>query len=573
MSSALETAIAARLERWGSENVAVRLWDKDGSLWAESGKDADEVARWLGWLDLPEAMSARVTELEHLARDVAEDGYRRAAVLGMGGSSLAPELFAHTFGPPGGGPARDDRMDLRVLDSTHPDAVRGFREWAASARTLFCVSSKSGTTTEPNAFHAAMAEMAPALDFLAITDPDTALAELARAQEFRGIVEAPTDVGGRYSALTVFGLVPAALHGVDLKRLLASARDMADACRRPARDNPGLRLGAFIGEAGLVGRDKLTLLTDERISSFGAWVEQLIAESTGKAGRGVVPVVGETPGRIDGYADDRAFVLIHLADDAARDWPGLADDLRRAGHPVVRIALDDRYDLGGELVRWEVATAAAGIVLGIDPFDQPNVQESKDATKRLLDAYRRDGTLPVPAQLVAEPGISATADPAAIGGDAVTVEGAVSQLLATVRPGTDYVAVLAYLPPDEEVLDRLARIRLALREGLGAATTVGIGPRFLHSTGQLHKGGPPNGVFLQLTAEPRRDLPIPGWQETFGTLIAAQALGDLESLQARGRRALRLHLGELSAGLDRVEELVGAALSVSVAAGTPSAPD
>ena len=289
--SDLDAAIRSRLGAWTAERVADRLWAKDGSLWAASGKAPDEVAAWLGWLDLPDAMAERVTELEHLARDVREDGYRRAAVLGMGGSSLAPELFSRVFGWAGGeggsGAASAGGLELRVLDSTHPDAVRGFRSWASEQRTLFLVSSKSGSTTEPNAFQAAMGEIAPALDFIAITDPDTPLAELARAQEFRAIVTAPPDVGGRYSALSVFGLVPAALHGVDLGALLERARRMADACRAPdAATNPGLRLGALLGEAALAGRDKLTVLTGARLAAFGDWAEQLVAGVDRQGGQG-----------------------------------------------------------------------------------------------------------------------------------------------------------------------------------------------------------------------------------------------------------------------------------------------
>ncbi len=562
----LDAAVAARIESFTTDRVAERLWAKDGSLWAASGKSADEVASWLGWLDLPDAMSRRVAELEHLARDVREDGYRRAAVLGMGGSSLAPELFSRVFGwaggPAGKGAASTDGLELRILDSTHPDVVRGFRSWASEGRTLFCVSSKSGTTTEPNAYQAAMGEAAPALDFLAITDPGTSLAELARIQEFRGIVEAPADVGGRYSALTVFGLVPAALAGVDLDGLLARATAMAEACRNPdAAQNPGLALGATIGEAAVAGRDKLTFVTTDRLAAFGDWAEQLIAESTGKAGTGIVPIVGEALAAPTDYANDRCFALVTLAGDDNRALAAFADALEAEGHPVTRIELTEPLDLGGEFVRWEIATAAAGIVLGIDPFDQPNVQESKDATKELLDAYRAKGALPQPMPLVSEPGVAASADPSVLGDTPVTLEDAVSLLLGSVTAGRDYVALLAYVPPDRAIVARLEALRARIGTATGAATTLGIGPRFLHSTGQLHKGGPDSGVFLQITAEPSRDLPIPGWEETFGTLIAAQALGDLTSLQRRGRRALRLHLGELESGLTRVEELVAAALT------------
>jgi transaldolase / glucose-6-phosphate isomerase len=556
--SDVDAAVAARLASWTADSVAERLWAKDGSLWAASGKAPGEIAAWLGWLDLPESMSARVAELEHLARDVREDGYRRAAVLGMGGSSLAPELFSRVFGwaggPAGNGAASADGLELRILDSTHPDVVRGFRSWAGEQRTIFCVSSKSGSTTEPNAYQAAMVEVAPALDFLAITDPGTSLGELARAQEFRGIVEAPPEVGGRYSALTVFGLVPAALNGVDVAGLLERARRMADACRTgDASANPGLRLGALIGEAALAGRNKLTILTSDRLAAFGDWAEQLIAESTGKAGTGIVPIVGEPPADPSAYGDDRCFVALRLASEPDPAGALVVDE---------ELVLDGPLDIGAEFVRWEVATAAAGIVLGIDPFDQPNVQESKDATKALLEAYRSTGGLPQPGPLVSEPGISVSADPAAIGDTPVTVDGAVRQLLDLLRPGRDYFAILAYLPPDPAVKERLQRLRDRVRRAHGVATTLGFGPRFLHSTGQLHKGGPDSGVFLQLTAEPSKDLPIPGWDESFGTLIAAQALGDLTSLQRRGRRALRLHLADLGAGLDRLEAMVDAAVSV-----------
>ncbi|HEX7197508.1 MAG TPA: hypothetical protein VF364_11840, partial [Candidatus Limnocylindria bacterium] len=333
----VDAAVRARLESWTADRVAERLWAKDGSLWAASGKAPEEVAAWLGWLDLPETMSARVAELEHLARDVREDGYRRAAVLGMGGSSLAPELFSRVFGSA-------DGVELRILDSTHPDVVRGFRSWAGAQRTIFIVSSKSGSTTEPNAYQAAMGEIAPAVDFLAITDPGTSLAELARAQEFRAIVEAPPDVGGRYSALTVFGLVPAALCGVDVGGLLARASRMADACRgADASANPGLRLGALMGERALAGGDKLTILTSDRLASFGDWAEQLVAESTGKAGKGIVPIVGEPAGDPSEYGDDRTFVYLRFADEADPAMSALAHE---------EIVLEDELAIGGEFVRW-----------------------------------------------------------------------------------------------------------------------------------------------------------------------------------------------------------------------------
>jgi glucose-6-phosphate isomerase len=558
MSDSLAEAIAARLATWERERVAERLWAKDGSLWAASGKPADELAGWLGWLDLPAEMGERVDELEHLARDVRADGYRRGAVLGMGGSSLAPDLFAHLFTEPGGAPLGEG-LEIRILDSTHPDVVRGFRSWATSARTLFCVSSKSGSTTEPNAFHAAMAEEAPALDFVAITDPGSSLAELARAQEFRAILDGRADVGGRYSALSVFGLVPAALGGVDLRRLLERASEMAAACHRPGADNPGLALGAAIGEAARAGADKLTILTSDRLAPLADWIEQLVAESTGKAGTGIVPVVREPVGAAEVYGEDRYVVVVSMDGEDDAPWRALADDLARRGISGQHLELRDAYDIGAEFVRWEVATAVAGIVLEIDPFDQPNVQESKDATKELLETFRARGSLPSPAPLVAEDGLAAYADPGPLGDTPVTVDGAVRQLLS-LAGATDYLAILAYLPQEPELEGRLHALRGRIRDGLGIATTLGFGPRFLHSTGQLHKGGPDSGLFLQLTAEPSRDLSIPGWDETFGTLIAAQALGDLTSLQRRGRRALRLHGDGATDLVARLETIIDDAL-------------
>lgn len=555
MTDPLADAVASRLEEWTADRVAERLWDRDGTLWAASGQQPAEVAAWLGWLDLPERMSGRLDEIRNLAAALARDGYRRAAVLGMGGSSLAPELCGRLF---------DGMTDLRVCDSTHPDAVRGFRSWATAARTVQFVSSKSGTTTETLALHAAMADQVPALDFVAITDPGSPLADLARAQEFRAIVEGEPAVGGRYSALSVFGLVPAAVRGVDVETLLAEARAMADACRAPASENSALILAATVGEAALAGRDKLTILTTRRLASLGDWIEQLVAESLGKHGRGVVPVVGEPRGPVEAYGGDRYFVMISLASDSDDELAALGAALRDAGHPVVEFQLDRPEAVGGEFVRWEVATAALGIVLGVNPFDQPDVASAKTATETLLDGFRRDGALRLPMPIVSEPGLSAYGDPNRVGDSPPTVAAAVRSLLGMIGDG-DYLALLAFVPPDRGTWAALDQLRATVRDALGAATTVGIGPRYLHSTGQLHKGGPDNGVYLMLTADPERDLPIPGRTETFGTLIAAQAAGDLASLEQRGRRILRLHAADPASGLARLGQLVAEAVGVPAA--------
>lgn len=557
--SALEDAVTGRLARWRDERVAERLWERDASLWADSRADPAELRDRLGWLDLLTTMRERVDDLRQLAADAWADGYRQAAVLGMGGSSLAPELFGDLARAGLALADTEVRLDVRVLDSTHPDAIRSFGDWAQRERTLYIVSSKSGTTTEPLAYHAAMAEHAEGSDFIAITDPGTPLAELAGRQGFRTVIDAPADVGGRYSALTVFGLVPAALAGIDIAALLDRAAAMAEQCHRTASENPGLILGATIGEAALAGRDKLTFLLDTRLAGFGDWVEQLIAESTGKQGTGIVPVVREPFGEPAVYASDRSFVAMTLAGGGGAQVTQLATGLEGLGHPVGRIALADALDIGAEFMRWEVATAAAGMVLGIDPFDQPNVQESKDATKALLETFGREGSLPQQMPLVADERIAAYGDPQVLGDTPPTVGAAVRRIFEISDAG-DYFAILAYLPMETSTVERLEDLRARVRDALGLATTLGFGPRFLHSTGQLHKGGPASGLFLQITADPRRDLPIPGSEETFATLVAAQAQGDLASLTERRRRALRVHLADITAGLEALETLVHDAL-------------
>jgi glucose-6-phosphate isomerase len=483
--------------------VVPRIWERDHTVWKP---DPAEITDRLGWLGVSDLMRERVGELERLAAEAVSDGLRTAVLLGMGGSSLAPEVLAKTYGSAAGG------LELLVLDTTHPATIERVSAGLDLDHTLFVVASKSGTTIETRSHLAHFWALVPdGRRFVAITDPGTPLGDLARERRFRALFENPEDIGGRYSALSYFGMVPAALIGAPLAELLGDADQMraASGPGSPAAENPAAALGATIGEAALAGRDKLTLVLPEEIASLGDWVEQLVAESTGKEGTGVVPVVGEPLGEPGDEGADRLFVATGAHD-------GL-EALERAGHPVVRLPMDGRARLGAEFFRWEMATAVAGHVLGINPFDQPNVQEAKDATSEVLATGR-----------VEAPGFD---DPAVV--------------LKQVSEG-DYVAILAYLDRTPETEAELQRVRLAIRDRHRVATTVGFGPRYLHSTGQLHKGGPNTGVFLQVVdAERDTDVPIPGRNVSFGTLIDAQALGDLRSLRARGRRVARVTLDAL----------------------------
>ena len=466
-------------------------------------------------------------------------GADRILVLGMGGSSLAPLVFGSSFG------RRDGFPRLEVLDATEPSSVLAAGEGSSPERTIYVVSSKSGTTLEPNLFFDyfyALAEdelgAKAGERFVVITDPGTPLEEVARSRNAEVIVLADPAIGGRYSALSPFGVVPAALAGVDVSILLSRAREMAEACRLPnAEENPGAVLGAAMAAFALEGRDKLTFSVGTPVDRFGMWAEQLVAESTGKEGKGILPVEGEPLGPAEVYGEDRFFVRIGGPADSL--IPARLAGLAEAGHPVATFAIRDAYDLGGEMFRWEFATALAGALLEINPFDQPNVQEAKDRTNQILSGA-----------------------PAENGGDEPPRNDALGHLLETLRPG-DYFAVTAYVPSTPENEERLARIRLPVRDAKRVATTVGFGPRFLHSTGQLHKGGPDNGVFLQVTAESAAPVPIPGRPYGFERVVAAQAAGDLAALRSRGRRALHVHLREGDAGLDSLANDVGAAAGAS----------
>jgi transaldolase/glucose-6-phosphate isomerase len=541
VSTETQGRVEGRLRAWEEARFAERLWAKDPTLWVKDPA-TPEVTDRLGWLTLAESAHGAVRDLASFAQEARADGMRHAVLLGMGGSSLAPEVFQQTFGNAEGYPA------LTVLDTTHPDAVREARERLDLSKSLFIVSSKSGTTTETSSlFHyfwqaVTATNAAPGTSFAAVTDPGTPLERLARERGFRRVFQAQPDVGGRYSALSVFGLAPAALIGVDLVRLLGQAAAAARACDpgAPARDNPGLALGALLGELALAGRDKVTFFTSPRLDGFPAWVEQLIAESTGKDGKGIVPIVQEPPWAVGQYGQDRIFVFLLLEGQTDPDVRPRMEALARAGHPVIEHTLSDVYELGAEMFRWEVAVAAASAVLGIHPFDQPDVQLAKDLAREAMGGGGDgpSGGAPQAVDVRKEAALSA----------------ALRDWLASARPG-DYAAVQAYLPPSPETTRMLQNMRAGLGRRLMAATTLGYGPRFLHSTGQLHKGGPNTGLFLQIVDEPVEVVPVPERDYSFGMLIRAQASGDAAALQQRGRRMARVNLGrDRDEGLRRLAQ-------------------
>ena len=535
--------VDARLKAWHTAHLCRRLWEKDPTIWF--AEQVPEITDRLGWLCLHETMQERLDEFRGFAQEVQRDGMRHVVLLGMGGSSLAPEVFASTFESAAGYP------QLFVLDSTHPAAVRDVERRIDPGRTLFVVASKSGTTVETLSQFRTFWDRTkqkgghPGRHFIAITDPGTPLEELARERGFRRIFLAPPDVGGRYSALSDFGLVPAAIIGIDVHRLLDRAWTMAEAgafCVSEAA-NPGFTLGAALGELARAGRDKVTFLTSPDLAAFPAWLEQLIAESTGKDDNGIVPVAEESPDAPDVYGSDRFFVSISLDGDASDDLAPRLKALEAAGHPVARIRLADKADLAQEMFRWEIAVAVAGSILGIHPFNQPDVQLAKDLARQAMTSE---------AQRRAAPGDGA--EDAVAAGEPQALAPRLAAWLAGARPG-DYVALQAYLAPTAQTTATLQRIRLTLRNRLKLATTLGYGPRFLHSTGQLHKGGPNTGLFLQLVDEPDEDIPVPETDYTFGALIRAQALGDYRALIQRGRRVLRVNLGsDVFGGLTRVAE-------------------
>jgi len=558
----------ARDERWGE-----RVWDRDPSLWSTNERVQAAISDRLGWLDAPAHFAEQVAALEGFGEGVRDAGFTTAVVGGMGGSSLAPDVLHRTFG------TAEGWLDLRVLDSTDPAAVAATVDDLDPLATLWIVASKSGTTTEPLAFqadawsraeralrahHAPRNEHAGEL-MVAITDPGRSVEAIPHHDELREVFLNPPDIGGRYCALTYIGLVPASLIGIDLDAVLASGIAMADACREPdPAANPGVSLGLAIGTLARAGRDKLTFIADPAIDSFGAWAEQLIAESTGKHGTGIVPIDREPLGEIAAYGTDRVFVRLSLAGEAFAAGDALADAAEAAGHPVIRIAIADPIDIGAEAFRWEFATAIAGVVLGIDPFDQPNVEEAKDLTRKVLAAAESGAKPLAPAPALVEDAASGLA----LHGDAAlrltagdgSVVGELARHLARRKPNA-YLALQAFIAPSAAADEAIERIRVLLRDATRCATTAGYGPRFLHSTGQLHKGGTPSGWFLQITSDHPADRPIPGWPYTFGRLIDAQAEGDFAAIESHDLPILRVHLADPERGLVALETALRTALN------------
>jgi len=558
----LERDVQAALEDWRKEGKVRRLWDADASLWTEQ----DE-AKWLGWLGIVDQQLKGVAHLQDFADEVKQAGFKDVLLLGMGGSSLGPEVFGETFGSKPGYPK------LHVLDSTDPAQIRHFEADIDLARTLFMVSSKSGSTLEPNIFKDYFYERAkqavgPAeapKRFVAISDPGSSLEKMALTEGFRHVFHGEPSIGGRYSVLSNFGMVPAAAIGIDPRAFLESAAEMVRSCAAsaPPVENPGVILGAILGCSQRRGRDKVTIIASKGIADFGAWLEQLLAESTGKLGKGIVPVDAEPLGAPAVYGNDRVFAYLRLASDQEPEQERAIAALEAAGQPVVRIAISDPMQLGQEFFRWEMATAVAGSIIGINPFDQPDVEAAKVKARDLTTAYEETGALPEERAFFEGEGIKLFADPrnqAALTPQATSLAAVLKAHLGRIGAG-DYTALLAYIERSPDHIAAMQRLRNMIRDRTKAATCVGFGPRFQHSTGQAYKGGPNSGVFLQITCDDAEDLPVPGHSYTFGIVKAAQARGDLEVLAERGRRALRAHItGDLERGLDTLSRAVEEAL-------------
>ncbi len=561
----LDSAVKKNLNDWRASGKVRRLWQGDASLWTN-----EDEAKWLGWLGITDEQIANADKLKALANEVKSAGFSDILLLGMGGSSLCPEVLALTFAPTPGFPR------LHILDSTDPAQIRSVEKKVDLAKTLFIVSSKSGSTLEPNIYKQYFYERVQQTiggdkagsHFIAITDPGSKMQQVAERDHFRHIFHGLPSIGGRYSALSNFGMVPAAAMGLDTGKFLQRTKEMVEACKAstPIEQNPGVMLGLIMGTAAKLGRDKITLVTSPGVADLGAWLEQLIAESTGKLGKGIIPVDREDIGAPEVYGNDRIFAYLRLetAPDAAQDAKVAA--LEKSGHPVIRIAVSDTYSLGQEFFRWEMATAVAGSILGINAFNQPDVEASKIVTKQLTSAYESSGALPPEKPIVEEAGFKLftddknAADLAKAASTSPSSDGLLKNYLRAhlARLGAgDYFVLLGYVEMNAEHASLLQELRMTVRDRKRVATCLGFGPRFLHSTGQAYKGGPNSGVFLQITCDDAKDLPVPGQKYTFGVVKAAQARGDFQVLADRKRRALRVHLGsDVKAGLGKLRELV-----------------
>jgi len=565
LPESLATTVKATIADWQSGGKMQRLWQRDATLWTGS----DE-ANWLGWLDIVDEQIAQHDQLAKVAKEVQSRGFQHILLLGMGGSSLCPEVLRMTFGRTTHFPT------LHVLDSTDPGQVKAFEHLIDIPKTLFIVSSKSGSTLEPNIFKQyffertkqAVGAVKVGSQFIAITDPGSKMQQVAEADRFLHVFFGRPSIGGRYSALSNFGMVPAAVMGLDTKKFLARAAEMVRACGPGAtvEENPGAVLGVILGAAANAGRDKVTIITSPGISDLGAWLEQLLAESTGKIGKGIIPVDRESLTTPEVYGNDRVFAYVRLETGADATQDAKVAAIEKAGHPVVRITMADTYDLGAEFFRWEITTAVAGSIIGINAFNQPDVEASKIATRELTSAYEKTGSLPAEKPVVEDSGVRLFTDEKnaaelakAAGGDN-SLAGYLKAHLSRIKAG-DYFAVLGYIQMNGEHEESLQTLRDLVRDKKRVATCLGFGPRFLHSTGQAYKGGPNSGVFLQITCDDSVELPVPGQKYTFGVVKAAQARGDFQVLADRGRRALRVHLGSnVKAGLATLQAAVQKAL-------------
>jgi transaldolase/glucose-6-phosphate isomerase len=561
----LDAAVKQNTTDWLKTGKMRRIWKMDNTVW--TGADEE---KWLGWLNIVDQQRARVGELMALRERAKKDGFTHVLLLGMGGSSLGPEVLEKTFRRQQGWP------ELLVLDSTDPQQIKTFESKIDLAKTLFIVSSKSGSTLEPNIFKQYFFERAKSVlgdkaasHFIAVTDPGSNMQKVAEGDKFSGIYYGLKTIGGRYSVLSDFGMAPGAAMGLDVDKFLSSTAEMVRACSPtvPATENPGFQLGVILGTAGVMGRDKVTIIASPKLYDFGAWAEQLIAESTGKIGKGLIPVDLEPLGDPSVYGTDRVFVHLHVKGEGGEDSSEDArlDALAKAGHPVIKIGLSSTATLGQEFFRWEIAIAVAGSIIGINPFDQPDVEASKIKTKELTTAYESSGSLPAETPFFEVDGIKLfTDDKNAEALKKTTTEqslnGFVKALVKSARPN-DYFALLAYIERSDAHIEAVQKMRVTLRDGTKEATVVGFGPRFLHSTGQAYKGGPNSGVFLQITCADPHDLPVPGHKYGFSAVKAAQARGDLQVLDDRGRRVLRVHLDvPVAQGLATLNAAIAAAL-------------